>query len=307
MKDTLGDRIKSYENHITSLKLLSKLPVVVRLDGRSFSKFCKGLQRPYDIRLINLMVETTKFLVKETNANCGYTQSDEISLVYYNKDISSQMFFDGKIFKIISTLSSLATGFFNKNLSSFIPEKSHLMPTFDCRVFNVPDIHEASNAILWRELDATKNSISMAAQYYYSHKELDGKNSSEKQEMLFQKGINWNDYIAEFKRGTYIQRKRVLTKFTAEELAKLPAKHQARKNPDLMIERWTIDRLDLPPLMTIKNREEVILFGAEPNTMKMYGYTLQEMIKAYSAKSGKTSFEEFKDWYNDILPLIIQK
>jgi hypothetical protein len=74
------------------------------------------------------------------------------------------------------------------------------------------------------------------------------------------------------KRNLY-PRKRHLTKFTAEELAKLPAKHQAKQNPDLMIERWTIDRLDMPPFNAIQNREEVILFGAEPNTMKIQGYT----------------------------------
>lgn len=305
--DQLGNRIKQYENATCGIRMLPRIPVMCRLDGKNFSRFTKGLKRPYDERLSNLMVETTKYLVKETNANCGYHQSDEITLVWYSESYESKIYFDGRLFKMISDLAAMASVFFNRQLPNYIPEKAHLMPRFDCRVFNVPTIDEAANTFLWRELDCTKNSISMAAQHYYSHKELEGKNGSQKQEMLFQKGINWNDYPSFFKRGTYIQRKRVLTKFTAEELAKLPAKHQARKNPDLMIERWIIDRLDLPPLMTIQNREEVILFGAEPNTMKLYGYTLQEMIEAYSAKSGKTSFEEFKDWYNDILPLIIQK
>lgn len=305
--DILGNRMKSYENATCGIRLLPRIPVVARLDGKGFSKFTKGLKRPYDERLTNLMIETTKFLVKETNANCGYHQSDEISLVWYSESYDSKIYFDGRLFKMISDLAAMASVFFNRELPKYLPEKAHLMPRFDCRVFNVPTMHEAANVFLWRELDATKNSISMAAQHYYSHKELEGKNGSEKQEMLFQKGVNWNDYPSFFKRGTYIQRKRVLTKFTTEELAKLPTKHQARQNPDLMIERWIIDKLDLPPLMQVKNREEVILLGAEPNNMRLQGYSLQEMLEAFSAKSGSIDIQLFEDWYENILPLIINK
>ena len=90
-----------------------------------------------------------------------------------------------------------------------------------------------------------------------------GKNGSEKQELLFQKGVNWNDYPSFFKRGSYIQRKRVVTKFSPEELERLPVKHQARLNPDLFIERWVIDRVELPPLSTIENKIGVIVYGED--------------------------------------------
>ena len=300
IKDTLGDRIKMYEDATCGIRMLPRIPVIARLDGKGFSKFTKGLKRPYDERLSNLMVETTKYLVKETNANCGYTQSDEITLVWYSDSYESKIYFDGRLFKMISDLAGMASVFFNRELPKYLPEKTHLMPRLDCRVFNVPTIQEAANTFLWREIDATKNSISMAAQHYYSHNELHGKSGSDKQEMLFQKGVNWNDYPAFFKRGTYIQRKRVLKPFTTEELAKLPAKHQARQNPNLVIERWTLDRLDLPPLMTIKNREDVILFGAEPNTISHYGNTLLGMIDLYK----KNDFDEFKKWCEIILPLL---
>ena len=101
----------------------------------------------------------------------------------------------------------------------------------------------------------------MAASEYYSHNFLHGKNGSQKQELLFEKGINWNDYPEFFKRGTYIQRKRILTKFSNDELEKLPLKHNARVNPDMEIERWIIDEIKIPPLSKIKNRVNVILFG----------------------------------------------
>jgi tRNA(His) 5'-end guanylyltransferase len=263
-KDNFGNRMKFYENQTCGIKMLPRIPVIARLDGKGFSKFTKGLKRPYDERLSNLMVETTKYLVKETNANCGYTQSDEITLVWYSDSFESKIYFDGRLFKMISDLAAMCSVYFNRNLANYLPEKSDKMPRFDCRVFNVPNVEEATNTFLWREQDATKNSISMAAQSVYSHNQLNGKNGSEKQEMLFQKGINWNDYPAFFKRGTYVQRKRVMTKFNSEELEKLPLKHQARINPNLEIERWIVDRVKLPPLSRIKNKVNVVIFGENP-------------------------------------------
>ena len=262
--DSLGDRMKAYEKQTCGIKLIPRIPVIARLDGKGFSKFTRGLKRPYDERLSNLMIKTVKYLVKETNANCGYTQSDEITLMWYTDKIESSIYFDGRLFKMLTDLSAMASVFFNRHLAEYLPEKANKMPRFDCRVYNVPTLDEAVNSFLWRENDATKNSISMAAQSVYSHTQLDNKNGADKQEMLFQKGINWNDYPNYFKRGTYIQRKRVLTSFTAEEIEKLPAKHNARKDPNYQIERWVIDRVELPPLSKIENKIDVIVWGVEP-------------------------------------------
>ena len=262
--DSLGDRMKAYENQTCGIRLIPRIPVIARLDGKGFSKFTKGLKRPYDERLSKLMIETTKYLVKETNANCGYTQSDEITLMWYTDKIDASIYFDGRLFKMLTDLSAMSSVFFNRKLSEYLPEKADKMPRFDARVYNVPTLDEAMNSFLWREQDATKNSITMAASAYYSHKELHGKNGSEKQEMLFQKGVNWNDYPTFFKRGTYVQRKRVLTPFTAEEIERLPAKHNARKDPGMLIERWVIDVVELPKLSSIENSVGVIVFGEEP-------------------------------------------
>jgi tRNA(His) guanylyltransferase len=104
----------------------------------------------------------------------------------------------------------------------------------------------------------------MSAQALYSHKQLHQKNTSEMQEMLWQKGINWNDYPMRFKRGGYFQRRVIERKFTVDELEKLPPLHEARKNPDLMIRRQVIAPLDLPPLLKVANRVEVIFRGCAP-------------------------------------------
>jgi tRNA(His) 5'-end guanylyltransferase len=269
MEDFLGDRIKSYEKMEAGRKLLPLLPIVARMDGRSFSRFTKGLKRPYDERLSQLMVETTRFLVQETNARIGYTQSDEISLVLYSDNVDSQVYFDGKIHKMVSQLAAQTTAVFNHLLPKFLPEKAELrqvgnLPTFDARIFVVPSLTEAANAILWREQDATKNSISMAARAHFSHKELQDKSGKEMQEMLFSVGVNWNDFPAFFKRGSYVQRVTVINKFTTEELESLPSKHAARLNPALEFERVEIKLLELPPLGSIVNRERVLFFGHPP-------------------------------------------
>lgn len=261
---TLGDRMKGYESLTTQTKLMPKLPVVARLDGKAFHTFTKGLKRPYDKRLSDLMVETTKFLVSETNANCGYTQSDEITLVWYFENDKTQMSYGGKLFKLQSDLSALCTLFFNKRLEEFLPEKKEQMPRFDCRVWNVPTLDEAVNCFLWRENDATRNSISMAAQSEFSHTQLQGKNRSQMQDMLMlDRNINWNDYPAFFKRGTYVQKSRKMIKFSTEELERLPKRHAARKNPDLMIERNVVEIKPLPPMSKIDNKVDVILFGKD--------------------------------------------
>lgn len=277
--DSLGDRMKFYENFTTGLRLLPMIPIMARLDGVAFHTFTKGLKRPYDKRLSDLMVETTRHLVKLTNARVGYTQSDEISLVYLADEFDDMTWFDGKLFKMQSVLAAQASMFFNKWLHT-IPEKANEQPVFDCRVWNVPNKEEAANAFLWREQDATRNSVSMAAQSLYSQTELHGKSSSEMQEMMFQKGQNWNNYPNFFKRGTYVQRQVVKTKFTTEELDKLPEKHAARQNPDLEVERTVINALNLCPLNRICNRVEMLFDGESPkvNAESLEGSTMQEFL-----------------------------
>ena len=122
-KDAFGNRMKDYEAQTCGIKMMPRIPVIARLDGKGFSKFTKGLKRPYDERLSNLMIETTKYLVKETNANCGYTQSDEITLVWYTDKIDSSIYFDGRLFKMFSDLSAMASVFFNRELGKYLPEK----------------------------------------------------------------------------------------------------------------------------------------------------------------------------------------
>jgi tRNA(His) 5'-end guanylyltransferase len=261
--DDFGDRMKLYEGKESNRTFLPLLPICIRLDGRGFSKFTKGLQRPYDSRMIDIMIQVTRFLVEETSACIGYTQSDEISLILYSDNYKSQTFFDGRIQKLVSVLAALATAKFNQLIPTIITEKTGRLAVFDCRAWQTPNQIEAVNTILWREKDATKNSISMASQHYYSHKALLNKTSKQKQEMLFEKGVNWNDYPDAFKKGSYLQRKTVCRKYSVEEFEKLPPKHRALQDPDLLIERSKVELIELPPLSSIKNKIDVIFNGAD--------------------------------------------
>jgi len=256
--------MKEYEMAEGGRRFLPCAPVCIRLDGRGFSRWTKGLHRPYDERLSGLMVDVTKILVAETNALVGYTQSDEISLVMYEPRGAAETYFGQRIQKTVSMTAAVATAHFNRLAPERLPEKAGKLAFFDSRAWTMPTLTEAANALLWREIDATKNSISMAAQGYFSHKALHGKTGAEKQEMLHEKGINWNDYPAFFKRGTYVTRVEKSTPFTAEEISLLPPKHQARTNPELVVVRHSIETRDFPPMTSVKNRVAVLFQGEEP-------------------------------------------
>lgn len=267
MSDELGDRMKLYEMAEAGRRFMPLLPILARVDGRAFHSFTYDMERPYSAVMTECMVQTAVELAEETNACMAYTQSDEITLAWHSLDPKSQVWFDGRISKMTSQLGALATLFFYREAGVRLGLRyQERLPTFDARVWQVPNRTEGANVFLWREWDATKNSVTMAASALYSHNELHGKNSADKHEMMFAKGVNWNDYPAAFKRGTYVQRRRIVRPFTTEELASLPPKHQARTNPDLAVERWRIAPVDMPPFGTVMNREAVIFEGAEPVT-----------------------------------------
>lgn len=264
--DDFGDRMKMYEGVESDRRLMPLLPVIARLDGKCFGSFTHGMNKPFDVGMTWLMQETTKFLMEETQALFGYTQSDEISLVFYSDEFKSQIWFDGRIMKMCSVLASMASVKFNALMEDekFGPneEFKSKYPVFDCRVWNVPNKTEAANVILWRVQDAVRNSIQSAAQSVFSHKQLDKKSCSDLQEMLFQKGINWNDYPSSFKEGSFFQRQKVSRPFTSEEIEKLPKKHEARENPLLCVERSEVRLIEnMPHFGKVLNREEVIFNG----------------------------------------------
>jgi tRNA(His) guanylyltransferase len=214
MKDDLGNRIKEYES-VTNYKLIRKGYTIIRIDGKAFHTYTKGLDKPFDNGLIEDMDNTAKYLCKNIqNVVCGYVQSDEITLVLCDFDKpTTSAWFDNKIQKMASVSASMATAKFNQLRSlrdltgglSLDDYENYKLAEFDARVFQLPTKTETINMLIWRQQDTVKNSITAVANTKFSHKELQGKNGNEKQEMMFQKdGTNWNDFEPKYKRGRMI-------------------------------------------------------------------------------------------------------
>lgn len=244
-QDDLGNRIKAYEARGLSINYVMPGEIMIaRLDGRSFHTFTKGMARPYDKGMSMAMQKTTAALVKEFGATIGYTQSDEITLVWVTKP-RSEIIFGGRVQKIVSQTASSATAEFCDFIEQYKPGYSKMgkRPRFDSRVFTVPSKTEALNCLLWRQQDATKNAISMAAQSMFSHKELQGKSGPQKQEMMFTLGVNFNDYPAYFKRGVFLKRQVTQRYLTQQEIEQLPV-HVRAKQATALVTRSCIADID---------------------------------------------------------------
>lgn len=253
MTESLGDRMKAYEAAWEGGRLDVHLPIYARIDGRSFSRFTRGFARPFDRGMADAMVETMRSLIDSTHANLGYTQSDEISLLFYTDKEESDTFFNGRTQKLVSVLASLATAFFTQHVGA---ERAARAPHFDCRVCQLPSLTEAANMFLWRWKDAYKNSISMVAQQHFSTRQLHGKHGGDMIEMLSEKGLVFADVPDFFRFGTFGRRNLIRRELTDEELLKIPAQHR----PDGPVLRHFIKAFVVPDLLTIENREQ-FLFG----------------------------------------------
>jgi tRNA(His) 5'-end guanylyltransferase len=264
-QDDLGDRMKMYERQEAGRHFMPRIPIVARLDGRAFHSFTRGLIQPYDERLMECMVNTTKALVQQTNAVIGYRQSDEITLIWPGTDNLEEFWFGGRVQKMCSLLAAMTTLEFNTQIRQALPAAyAAKSPMFDCRVWQVPDEVEATNVLVWRENDAVKNSIMAMALSVVGHKEILHKNQKEQLDLIHGGGQNWNQSPDWAKRGTYVSRQRVSKPFTCEELAALPPKHKARTQPDLVVNRVELKEFNLPRITTISNRVDVIFRGVEP-------------------------------------------
>ena len=204
----LGDRMKSYEGAYET-SMIGRLPVIIRVDGKRFSKLTKRIkaEKPFDDRFSAAMT-SAMFKTAQDIEGCviGFTQSDEITFVVRNdQSLESEPWFGNRVQKITSITASMCTAHF---LNAIGDDVGHAY--FDARTFVVPNIIEAGNCLVWRQNDAVKNIIS-AACYYESakaigkktaRKKMHGLNQKQQQEMLFQEtGINWNDYPVKYKRG----------------------------------------------------------------------------------------------------------
>lgn len=212
-KTSIGDRMKGYEN-ISRIYLHRRIPVIIRLDGKAFHSFTRGFKKPFDNVLMKAMQNTMKRLCEEIQGCVfGYTQSDEITLVLTDyATIHTDAWFGYNIQKMASVAASMATVYFNNSWlfeCARLPESNDRefyfeqqgKAMFDARCFSIPK-DEVCNCLIWRQQDATRNSVQAVGQAHFSQKELNGKSCNEIQDMLFtEKNINWGDFPTDCKRG----------------------------------------------------------------------------------------------------------
>lgn len=267
MKDkNLGDWCKWYEKNFSPEQMIPKLPVIIRIDGNNFSKWTKNLEKPFCSEFSDAMVELTKFLVSETNAVIGYTQSDEISLILYSDNVKKPIYNDGEKQKILSKLTSKLSNYFNRVIVDKFPSLRYKdTAAFDCRIYQVPTLQDACAQLIWRENDAVRNSISLLSESLFPSSELNGIDQNLRQDkMMLEKGVNWNDVEVRFKRGVYVRRKEISIKYKNQDIKNLPEKHTLRFNPNLEIKRRIIDKIDVPPINKITNLIDFVFKGADP-------------------------------------------
>ena len=224
-KNSLADRMKGYEN-ISRIYLTKRNPVIIRVDGKSFHTFTKGFIRPFDGVLMETMAETAKYLCENVSGcKLAFVQSDEISLLITDYDTKdTQPWFENNLQKLVSISASMATLAFNrifsekaqsvlnspdpandnKKYSAALRSAISKGAVFDSRAFILPK-EEVCNYFVWRQQDATRNSILMVAQSCFSHEEIKGIKCDTLQDKLFrERNINWNDCTIPQKRGTCV-------------------------------------------------------------------------------------------------------
>lgn len=266
--DTLDDRMKNaYENRYR-MYLPDRIPVIIRLDGKAFHSFTRGLKKPFDALFIKTMQDTMEYLCSNIQGcKFGYVESDEISLCLWNwSKNESDAWFGNNLQKMVSISASMAGVAFNrywngnvaeylcKYESDIITEEEDkyrttiknkaemLMPVFDSRAFIIP-AEEVHNYFVWRQNDCMRNSIQGLAQSLYFEREIHRINTSKLQNKMFsEKGVNWNDYSVVERRGTCIY--------------KIPTKVIGLNGETVIRNKWTMDT-NMPILSKPESKEFV--------------------------------------------------
>lgn len=204
---SISERMKSFYEHRYKIKLPMRFPVIIRIDGKSFHTWTRkhNIKKPFSELLIDIFDESTiKTCEHIQEVQIAYLQSDEVSFLVHNyKSIDQQAWFDNNLQKLVSITASIFTAFFNYELgtNNFLK-----LAFFDSRAFILPE-EEVCNYFIYRQQDWTRNSLQMLARQFYSHKQLNNKNSSDMHEMLFEKGVNWNNLSTKLKNGRCVVKK----------------------------------------------------------------------------------------------------
>ena len=275
-KEALGDKMKHYEAVEAQRALPPDLPVLVRIDGRRFSKFTRDFRKPFDPDLSAAMQETCRLLVEETGARVGYVQSDEISLALERRHEEDALPFSGRSQKIASTCASLATALFIRALHRTRPDRAlEGVPSFDARACSVPDRTEAANAILWRVQDARKNGISAACRSVARPTEMQGLSGPEMIALMRDRGVAFETDFPETDRlGVLYQRRARYALIDQETWDRIP---DGRRPDGRLVVRTLVEEVPVRRLLEAGDRVALLFDTAEP--VPLAGNDLVEAVR----------------------------
>jgi tRNA(His) guanylyltransferase len=182
-----------------SLRLPPGVWAVVRVDGRGFSQLtAKRFAKPFDEKFRDAMLAAARALFEDFQGLYAYTESDEISLLLPPE----WSMFDRELEKIVSVSAGIASGAFSLAIGEAV--------AFDGRVWLGGGEGAAVDYFLWRQSDATRCCLNGWC-YWKLRQEgmkpraaealLAKQGFSEKNELLFQRGVNFNDLPAWQRRG----------------------------------------------------------------------------------------------------------
>lgn len=226
-RDELGDRMKGYEAE-TRVVLPAKTWAVVRVDGRAFHTYTRGLDRPFDIGFQADMDRVAFALVEEiAGAQLAYVQSDEVSVIFSDLGERTEPYFGGVIQKIASIAAASASA----TMTRLRPDQAPAL--FDARVFALPSAVEVHNYLVWRQSDCRRNAISMLAHHHVGKSRVVGVSTPERRELLEQAGVVLDDIDLGFRQGRWATRRTVVGPVVyrdkrSGELVELPSVERRR-------------------------------------------------------------------------------
>lgn len=261
----MSKRLKTYEAVTTEIRLIEKLPIYARVDMRAGHTWCHGLQKPFDQRYAAAMQKATAYIVEKTGAAMGMTQSDEASFVWLD---DTKIPFGTRLFKLQSVLASIFTSAFivEAGRNGLAPRIAKSLPSFDCRVLNLPNLEEAANMVMWRSMDSVKNSITLLALEHFSNKQIHGKNGEEKIKMLAEKGVDYYAVPENLRLGSFFRRETYEKTLAPVELAKIPEKQRILdENGEMKVVRSHVVAFSPKmPLTEIANKPGALFMSEEP-------------------------------------------
>lgn len=256
--NTLSKIVKDIE-HTTRRANVNPGYLYIRLDGRGFSKFTKTMIKPYDTRMANCMIETSKKILKSFHADYVYTQSDEISVLFKPRLPENEWMFGGRIDKWLSLVASQTTAFFIQSLlTNGLGDYVEKAPHFDARLCDGLTKTEAADFLKWRADDARRNAIQMLAQHHFPKKSLHNQNLGILRQRLIEKGLDFDTQPHSFQNGTLLFTQK--HNIPIEDRHSIPESH--RPSNDIPIYRQVQTILNTPLLTQIENLE-TFLFPEE--------------------------------------------